>query len=526
MSIFFVMLLIVGLLTIDDYGAAYDELTEMSILRANLKDYAIRFNLPEDHFFIEGMDTQRITDNIERDHGMCAYYPLALFARQIFPDVRANSYAWSVLTWLWFMLGCLSLYGFLRCLSIPYPIALAGTLLLYLSPRFFSEGHYNNKDVVLLCLMLFTLWMGARLLGKPGFIRGLLFSFAGAMATNTKIVGVVAWGMIGLVMIVSLTANREWNKKMIMVALVTIASFILFYIALTPASLDNPIEFLRYLISNATKFSRFDAPIMFRGAEFWNIAGVTPLPWYYLPYYILVTVPLYTIVLALIGQTAVCWLWLTRFRNSLKDKKALLLMAVSLAWMIPILYAMATRPVLYNGWRHFYFTYAGIVIMAGYGLNCLWQRVKNKKTLKVVLISAVSFCLCFTSVGLVLNHPFQFAYFNPLEPRDARASMELDYWNVGDSGAFLKLYEMRKDKPGQLKVGCYFNDISIGTFKIPSYINDRLLITVNPDEDYLYYNSTYVNMYDVVEPPEGYHILFENMSYGNTIGVMYEKDAM
>lgn len=520
--LFFTTLASIGLLTVRDYGAPFDEYAEMAILGANLKEYALRMDAKPDTNEYASLGFVRISDNIERDHGICAYYPLAAFYPTLITDSRLYSLVWSIFTWLWFMLGCVSLYGILRALEISRPIAAVGVLLLYLSPRFFAEGHYNNKDVVLLCLVLFTLWMGARLLQKPCFLRGILFSLAGALATNTKIVGAVAWGLIGLTMILLLSFNHRWSKRLVCVALMTITSYVFFYLLLTPAAWDNPIAFFQYLISNASNFSRFGGNVVFRGAQFYDVGGKTPLPWYYLPYYMLVTIPLYALALMVIGQISALRSLTTRFSESIRQKKALLLMAVTLSWVIPLGYAMLTTPLLYNGWRHFYFVYASMVILGGYGLHTLWQTVKTRKVLRVLTTSAMGICLCITSIGLVLNHPFQYAFFNPLQPRDVR--MDLDYWNVSDSGAFLKLYELKKDQLGLLKVGCYFNDISVGALKLPNEIYNRLKITVNTDEEFLYYNTTYAYIYSAKEPPDGYHVLFENKSYGYTIGVMYERN--
>ncbi len=523
-AFFFVALTVIGLATVRDYGATYDELVEMDILESNFVEYADSFGASPDSFFAR-LDATRISQSKERDHGMCAYYPLALILNRIHGDDRAYSYCWSVLTWLWFMLGCVSLYGFLRALSAPRAVAAAGTLLLYLAPRFFAEGHYNNKDVVLLCLALFTLWQGAGLLKKPGFLRGLLFSLAGAMAANTKIAGVFPWGLIGAAVIVSLTANRCWSLRMAGVAAVTVAGFVVFYLLLTPAAWRDPLAFFRYLIANATSFSRFGGTVLFRGAEFYDIGGKTPLPRYYIPYYMLVTLPPYTLVLAAVGQLGALRVWFGRISDSVKREEPLLLMVATLSWAVPVLYAIVGRPLVYNGWRHFYFVYAGVVILAGYGLSLLWAAVRNRKVLRAVAAVAVAGCLGVTGVGLALNHPLEYAYFNFLQPRDARHIMDLDYWNISDSAAFLKLCDLKKDLPGPLRVGCYFNDIRIGSFKLPEAVNDRLEITTGTDEEYLYYNATYAYIYRAKEPPDGYHVLFELKSYGNTVGTMYEKDA-
>ena len=120
---------------------------------------------------------------------------------------------WHLYTWCLFMVGVVSLYSLLRSLRAARTAACLGSLLLYLSPRFFAEGHYNNKDVVLLSFALFTLAAGARLIARPGMLRALAFSLAGAVAANTKVIGALPWGLAGVAMLLTLAARRELTAK-------------------------------------------------------------------------------------------------------------------------------------------------------------------------------------------------------------------------------------------------------------------------------------------------------------------------
>ncbi len=524
--LFFIILSVVGFATIRDYGAPFDEYVEISILKSNIKEYALRISNDAVNGFTT-LGATRISNSIEKDHGIAAYYPLAVVLPALEDNPRQLSYVWSVLTWAWFMVGCISIYAILRAMRSTRIMAALGTLLLYLAPRFFAEGHYNNKDVILLCLVLLTVWLGIRLFQSPGFLKGLLFSFFGAMATNMKIAGVLPWGLIGLALVLAITLRRQWNLKMAGIALITVCSFICFYFLLTPAAWDDPVGFIQYLMTNASHFSRYYGIVIFRGATFWDIGGETPLPWYYIPYYVLVTVPLYTLALTFYGQVKVIRSLFTERLLFFKENRNVFLLVFSLLWIIPMAIAVFLHPLVYNGWRHFYFMYAGIVILAGYGLQSVWDAVRKARMSRVltpVLIAALCVCFGGTAIGVAENHPFQYAYLNALQQRDAQYTMELDYWNESDSGAFIRLYNLRKEQPGKLTVGCYFNDITIGAMKLPDKIYHKLEITTNTDDEYLYYNSTYVNVFGVKAPPVGYHVLSKITSYGNTVGVLYEKD--
>ena len=516
----FILLTLIGVFTIRDYGAPYDEITEMIILGSAVKEYALTLDGEDSTNYYSNMNVQRMRDNIEKDHGICAYYPLVPFFKQMEGNSRFASGIWSLLTWLWFMVGCLSLYGFLREIGLKKWVALSGMLMLYLHPRFFAEGHYNNKDVVLLCLFLLTLFLGARLFSKVTFPRGILFAFAGAMATNTKIVGALPFGLIGIALVVYLFVTKKWEKKIIWVAIITALSYFTFYFFLTPGFWSDPLGFITYLIDNATGFTRFGGTVIFRGAEFYDVAQTTPLPWYYIPFNILVTTPLYTLLLAIIGQLLVIW---KAIRSKWKTSTPYLWMVASITYLLPITFSLIDTPLLYNGWRHFYFVYAGIVIIASIGLDFLVEFAQAKRNLRWLPAVAIVACFTFTSVGLIQNRYYQFAYFNPLIPRDAKHYMDMDYWNVGASGAYQELYALNSDEE-ELRVGCYFNDIKIGAFKIPQPVYEKIVPTVNRDEDYLYYGSTYAYIYKAKEPPEGYSVLFPIKSYGNTIGTVYKKN--
>lgn len=189
--LFFVLLTLAGLLTSADYGLPCDEPAEQDILRENLYEYATRLLGPQSEAarYYQANGVQLISQSIERDHGESAYY-LAAPILQLQADAPDTmTVLWHAYTWLWFMAGVIALYRLMRQLGLNRFLACATALFLYLSPRFFAEGHYNNKDVVLLSLTLCTLASGLRFQKKPSFPAALLFSLFGALAANTKIIG-------------------------------------------------------------------------------------------------------------------------------------------------------------------------------------------------------------------------------------------------------------------------------------------------------------------------------------------------
>lgn len=529
-GVFFAVLLLCGLFCSSDYGPPVDEPSEQAILQENMLEYALRLlgedSAPAKWYTSQGIEP--ISQSIERDHGQCAYYLAAalLPLRQARPDLVMA--LWHAYTWLWFMAGVGAIYLFCRETGLSRPVSCAGMLLLYLCPRFFAQGHYNNKDMVLLSLFLLTLWLGVRFLKRPGFLRGALFSLAGAMAANTKVVGVLPWAVMGVAAIALVTARRRWSGRMAGVAVCAVGLFLGFYALLTPAMWAGPAEYIQYLLLNASGFTRWPGVVIFRGMRFEH--SVTPLPRYYLPWMMAVTLPMYVLPLAAAGSLAALLRAGRQKAALLCDPITLALLAAGLCSFTPLLYAALRRPLVYNGWRHFYFAYAGVALLGAHGVAaCLRFLRKHGGDYGMHRVFAAGLCLYFawTAGAIVNNHPYQYAYYNRLGHDGAAQEMELDYWNVSAQSALKTLQTAQRNEELPLVVGARDEMSLLGLIRAQSVFDaamrQAVMIEESPDAPYLYANTMYANLYSVPEP-EGYHALFTLESYGVPVCTVYERE--
>ncbi|MEG2185948.1 MAG: hypothetical protein RR085_01405, partial [Clostridia bacterium] len=250
--LFFAAFLALGLFTVSGYGQPWDELDEMDILRMNLWEYAQRFGLDEAAFLRlseqESVSISQLTpisQSMERDHGVGAFYPLAQVVMNPAMPQSTRMLYWHSACWVYFTLGAFALYACVRALGLSRGAGLLAALFLLLSPRFFAEGHYNNKDVVLMSLVLCTLWQGLFLLQKTSYPRGLCFAFFGALAANTKVIGFAVWGLCALFVLgwqlAHLAGERKSLLRCLRVDLVTLLSMLCFYTLLTPALWREPL---------------------------------------------------------------------------------------------------------------------------------------------------------------------------------------------------------------------------------------------------------------------------------------------
>ena len=485
-AVFFVAFWLLGLLTAADYGPGWDEQDEMDILRMNLWEYARQLHLDESAFErraqTEGLTISALTpisQSMEQDHGVAALYPLAGAVMSESISEGTRSLLWHMACWTLFTLGALALYASAREMGLGPLWALPGPVMLLLSPRFFAQGHFNNKDIVFMALALCLLWTALRLMQKPTVPRGLLFALAGAYASNTKVAGMALFGLCGLMVILHLALQKRLNRRVWAVGGTAFAAFIILYALLTPALWQSPIAFVRYLITNALSFQRWSNWVLFRGTVF-KLAQQS-LPWYYLPYMILSTTPLWALLLITVGAV-----WALRRILFRRDMKALLVLLMA---FLPLAFAVLTRTTVYNGWRHFYFLYGPMLLLAVCGLHGLIRAAKPLP--RRLLTGGLALCMALTGVGLITQHPHQQAYYQPLVQLKGTDYNELDYWNVSVREGLAQLAEQTE---GTIRIsGCDLwadDGLAKAVLALPAALQSRFEI-VESGGDYVLVNPTY-----------------------------------
>lgn len=460
---FLVVFLLLGLVTAGDYGSPWDEQDEMDILRMNLWEYARAFKMDESAFEKRAaqFDPQLtinplspISESVEQDHGVCMFYPLAGVVMDESLTEAQRSEIWHMWCWAVFTLGAAALYATLRQLGLGRGMALLGPLCLLLTPQFFAHGHYNNKDIALFSLALCMLWQALRLMKKPTFSTGLLFGAFGALATNTKLAGLALWGLCALAVLIRQILARNLKPRVWAAAAAAVGAFCALYILVTPALWADPMGFVQYGIINALSFQRWKNILLFRGTVF--RLGSQKLPFYYLPYMILATTPLW--LLALIGAGSLLALGkaLRPERERRWMDSGLPLLLTGLMWVLPLGAAVVTRTNVYNGWRHFYFVYGPMLVLAVWGVDQLRKRLQ-KPVLRRAGAGVLAACMAVSGVGIAMEHPYQYAYYQPLVQLQGTDYNELDYWNLSVREALTALAEQTEGEiviePGDRTVG-------------------------------------------------------------------------
>lgn len=522
--IFLTCIFLCGFLAVFSYGAHLDQDSEQEILYSNIKMYLRYWEGGENTFCrdLESQGINDIADSIEKDHGMAVYYPVCwiFYLNQISP--YAGNIIWHIYIYLLTFCGVLALFYLIQELFGNLKVSTITTAMFFFTPRMFAESHYNNKDMILLSLVLVIFYSGQKIIIETSWKWVIIFSLSGSLAANMKIIGVFIWGIIG-VYILAVMLYRHRFREIYRKLIVCIGLMLLFYIAFTPACWGDFWGFERYLLESAKNF-RWNDYILFNG-NLYN-KNITGMPRSYLPVMMLLSVPPGILLLGITGAVSMVF--------SLAGKPAKFfgftgyVFIMALAGLIPVGYAVVAGTPVYNGWRHFYFCYASIIVLLAQGVSVLMEKaaIYNRGKMAAAVFGIY---VVFLAGGILINHPYEYAYYNFLAGKDIENTYELDYWDMSFKQAYKFVLKQTDNE-----------NIQIGTVSNPAYWGlesqlyavrgkQRMRITLCDDwrdAQYLIINPMYAYMYgedDYEYIIQNYVLLDSIEAYGNTICEIYRK---
>ena len=161
-----------------------------------------------------------------------------------------------------------------------------------------------------------------------------------------------------------------------------------------------------------------------------RLINVPDMPPSYLPHLFMLKLPEIMLVLGLIGMVGAL---VATARGSLTFNRRASLLIVTLTAIFPVALAMAARPALYNGLRHFIFVVPPFAALGG--LAAAWI-VKSVTTRRKVTLAALT-TLFLGGIALPVSdmvrlHPYQYTNFNWLAGgvSGAQGNYMLDYWGL------------------------------------------------------------------------------------------------
>lgn len=296
----------------------------------------------------------------------------------------------------------------------------AAMVLLAASPRYFADSMNNPKDLPFAAMTVMALYYISTVSPRSPYLSwttAAKIAVSLALALNIRVGALLYVGYLGLLVgaLAIIERNTDWRRlaniafRLAAVVLAVLLLGTVFWPWAQGAPLWRPFRALL----GVANFD-FGGTVLFNGRDY----AVSELPWYYAPWWLLISTPP-----VVIGGALLSMLYSPGRPDTLRR---LGLWAIAL---FPIVAAIAMRSTLYDGIRHLLFIYPVVVALAAAGWTSViagharpWVRRGAAGLFAAGLASILVFDVRF--------HPNQAVYFNPLVsgPRGAFAKYDMDYW--------------------------------------------------------------------------------------------------
>ena len=412
----------VGAAVLDDYGVGIDADQQRAVGQAAV-DYVL------------GDTDAAWTDDVRwynRYYGVAFEAPLILAERLLgLTDSRAVFLSRHLLTHLFFLTGGWFCYLLTWRLFGDRWLALFALLLFLLHPRIYAQSFYNSKDLPFLTMFMITLYLMQRAFRRDTVAAFALCGVGVGVLVNLRIMGLALFAAVPALRALDLAQARATAQRRR--ALATAAAFVVAaagtLYALSPYLWRDPFA----IVDAVTTLSRH--PILV-GTLFQGELVRWPFhPAHYLPTWMAITTPPATLLLGLVGVAAVIHRGSAAPRRAAGNTELRFALLLTACLVLPMVAVAALRPNLYDGWRHLYFLYAPLCLLAVYGLRWLLAAAPRRGRLRrgMIYLLAAAALAGMAAAGLRL-HPHQQGYFNFLvdrrTPERLRTRYDMLYWGV------------------------------------------------------------------------------------------------
>lgn len=512
----FLALLLVGLLTFKDYGISIDERIERENSMLSLKYLLTKlpFLNPFDESETASIQLEFSTF-ADRYYGHLLQWPASLveLLRGRKTDSRNIFLLRHLLNFLYYYFAVICFYRMLELRFRNRLIPLAGLIFLILSPRYYGEAFYNNKDMLFCCCFIVALYCLMRVVRHPTIGACVLLGLSTAVAANVRIVGLFVLAAAGSWFLCQFLSRRISFKTFLLRALSVCGSGLFFWLLFIPAAWGNPLIFIRDSLKFYSHFYH-TAPVFFMGKTYQSNA----LPWDYIPVWMAVSIPVLYLLLFGVGLSFNVRA-LARHSGTWEDRCLDTIMTG--LFFLPILLIIVLHSTMYSAWRHTYFLYVPLLWIALCGFSALLALRGKLLTLALCVASLVS-CL-FVGGWMISAHPYESVYFNALFRPLAQQNFEVDpmYLSTTEALNFI----LRNDDRERIMIWDDVKAIDLALDIIPAAQRRRITMQYygygGRPGDYIVFSHTYTVGKEVHYP--FFESAYEVKAGGLILATVYQR---
>ncbi len=469
---FFVIFFVVGLLVFKDYGLGWDD--EYSRVGTGYPNC----------LYIAYHDKAALLNCTEKYHGPFFEIVLVVLEKAFgLKDTAAIYKMRHLVLFLTFFLAVLAFYFVTRKLT-DKKYSLLACLFIILSPRIFAESFYNSKDIVFLSFFIFSLFSYFLFLEKRTILWAIIHGISTALLIDIRITGIIV-PVLTIIYFIVLNLNEHKDKKFLQVLFFYLLSTILFTILCWPILWEGPLYHFGRAFVEMRKY-HWIGTVLYNGQ---HLTGYQ-IPWHYLPVWILMTTPFLFILLfangiiSYVKKSCSC---------SIKEFiSAYYLNSIIILFFVPLLAIIFFKSVVYDGWRHVYFIYPMLILIAVYGLESLFEHLKKFQFASRSLLIVVVLNLFMLMYWMAKNHPHQNVYFNTLSRKiikDIPSKFELDYWGLSYKQGLE--YILNKEQHQAIKISVSNLPGRLNHLILSKKDRERIIFCNANDSTFSYYLTNY-----------------------------------
>jgi Dolichyl-phosphate-mannose-protein mannosyltransferase len=328
--------------------------------------------------------------------------------------------------------------------------AILAVIFIFFTGRYFGEAFNNPKDAPFAAsyaLALYAMLIWLKNIEQLKWKHTLLLGLAIALCLSIRIGGLLLVAYLGLFYVVTLwqkklTKTKGFSnsiKHLLVAGVIGYVGAILWWPYALDAPLSNPINALHVMSTNP--LASLTIRMLFDG----HIIQISPdtVPWYYLPRWLEIGLPLYLLT-GTIGGSALVYQIMKRFQSPQ-------IWMIVFAGLFPVAYILYKHSVLYDGIRHVMFIIPPMAVISALFFNYL-AEIFPGKGVKYAVAAVVVILIALPARFSFANHPNEYVYFNEIIGgiKGAYGNYETDYYMNGIKQGYKWLVENElKNRPAK-----------------------------------------------------------------------------
>ena len=459
------LFLLAGVLILDDYGISWDEDTHRQTATANL-DYILGNGVA-------------LLGHSDREYGVAFQLPLLLAERVLgLADSRDIYLFRHILIHIFFIAGGFFCYRLVYRLFGSRVIALFALLLYLLHPRLYAHSFFNGKDVPFFSMFIIALYLMERAFRRDTVAAFIVCGVGVGLLTNIRVMGIMLFPAVMAMRGIDLglaAGGAERRRILLTGGGFILAAGITLYAA-WPYLWSNPGGHFGEALLMPSDYGG-GLQQLFRGR--WITGEVPPD---YAPVWFAITTPPLALLLGLVGAVALADQGIARPRSVFSNSSRRFGLLLVACFTLPMAAVILLESNLYNGWRHLYFIYAPVCLLATLGLGWL-LRSSRSGYWRAGVVGLAGAGVGLTVLQMMQLHPYQQIYFNFLVDRETPEHLGsqyyLDYWGLSPLEGFQYLAAAYPE--GQIKVFVHQGN---GRRLLPAADRERIGITVPENAEF------------------------------------------